>query len=118
MGRQALIPGSCTERPDVIRLRLLGAVVARSVRSLRRDVRRAVRKREKRREIRRTQGIADRWNEGEMFVYVTPMERLGPSTFFCPECGIVEAGNEDGPPAGMGDPSNTNCYGVRNDDPI
>lgn len=90
----------------------------RSVRAQRRDARREHRKKVKRREIRRMQNIADRWNEGDMIVFVgPPLVQLGPSTFYCPDCGILEPvrEKEDEAPCYEGAPSMTNFQGVRND---
>ena len=87
-----------------------------SDRKKRADSRRSKRKEKQRqREIDRAQRIAERWGEPPLaVVFVTPMERLGPSTFYCPDCGIVELvpQNEDEAPCD-GAPSETNWLGVR-----
>ena len=92
--------------------------MARSIRSLRRDARREKRRKLKRREIARAQRASAMWNEGELVVFLRPMEQLGASTFYCPDCGILELvpENEDEAPAVTGRPVNTNYLGVRNVD--
>jgi hypothetical protein len=64
--------------------------------------------------------MADMWNEGEIVAFVgAPLERLGPSTYYCADCGILElVPQKDEGPHVEGPPSTTNFHGVRNDDYI
>lgn len=93
--------------------------MVQTVRSRKRDERRKKRREKKRREALRVQTIANLWGIGEVEVRFATVERIGPSTFYCPECGILELSeNEDGAPLQTRDPVRTNFHGVRNEHDI